>query len=510
MSRIGHNFVSRGCSKGLDYLFDSIVDSNYPMDRLEQMDQTVTGIQLDSRSVVLGDLFIAMPGGVVDGRQYIVQAINQGASAIGYESIEYDKKLGQEISNDVAMLPVANLRDSVSEIAGRFFDHPSKKIQVIGVTGTNGKTTFSYLMAQALGSLGRKCGFMGTIGNGYPHSLEKSLLTTDNAVAIQQRLAEFACEHARSVCMEVSSHGLSQSRVSGVKFDIAVFTNLSQDHLDYHPSFEKYGEEKAKLFAFEDLNLAVINTDDQFGRRLFEQHQAKKAISYGMHQADISPTKLVVGQKGIEFDVEWQGETINVKSPLIGVINVPNLLAVIACLLGSGAALESIPKVIGSLSSPPGRMEVFQMEKSTRSATTVVVDYSHTPDALERALCSLKQIAKGELTVVFGCGGDRDKGKRSQMGRIAEQFADKVIVTDDNPRTEPPEEIVEQILAGMVTAPRVIHGRKEAIESAICWGDPEGFVLVAGKGHEDYQITRDGVVELSDREIVTQAMRAMS
>ncbi|NKB75917.1 MAG: UDP-N-acetylmuramoyl-L-alanyl-D-glutamate--2,6-diaminopimelate ligase [Gammaproteobacteria bacterium] len=503
MSMVGTNTVCCEHSQSLSDLFGSIISTD------SEMDRQITGIELDSRCVGEGDLFVAMPGDVVDGRNYIAQAINQGAAAVSYESSGYEGCVAEILDDEVVMLPVENLRANVSEIAARFFDHPSKKMKMIGVTGTNGKTTFSYLMAQAWELLGQKSGMMGTIGNGYPMKLQKSALTTDNAIAIQGRLASFVCEQAETVCMEVSSHGLSQDRVSGVEFDIAVFTNLSQDHLDYHLTLEKYGEEKAKLFAFPHLNLAVINADDEFGQVLLQENTAKNSISYGLSIADISPINLCVDHQGIKFDVAWKGKMVQIRSSLIGLINVPNLLAVIACLVGCEVGLEEIGNAIKKLKPPPGRMEVFVSAAKNNSTAKVVVDYAHTPDALKRALSSLKHISDGEVMVVFGCGGDRDKGKRAQMGRVAEQFADQVIVTDDNPRTESPQAIAEEILSGMEVPSRVVHCRKKAIEIAMSCCDPNGFVLIAGKGHEDYQLTNDGVTELSDRDIVKRALERM-
>ena len=489
-------------------------------------DRCIDSMSLDSRDVHPGGAFMAVPGVESDGRQFIDSAIHNGASAIIFEADGMQEVLEGGFSEpepfeegpfedqplekraDTPRIAIDDLRGKVSEIAGRLYGHPSHALDVIGVTGTNGKTTFVYLMTQALAALGTSVGMMGTIGNGSLTRLTKSGLTTSDPVGIQRSLAGFLSEGLQTVCMEVSSHGLSQDRVRAIRFNTAVFTNLSQDHLDYHGTIENYGAQKAKLFQFKELDLAVINHDDEFGRKLLEQNQASRQLSFGLDGGDISPTKLDVCSSGIAFDLEWSEQSVHFRSSLIGRINVSNLLAVITCLLGYGFELNMLPRVIALLRPPPGRMEVFESENQGMPA--VVVDYAHTPDALERALKSLRESEDRQLVVVFGCGGDRDQGKRSMMGRVAECYADEVILTDDNPRTECPQTITRQIIEGMTTPPRVIHDRREAIETAIHMTDGNGIVLVAGKGHEESQTTLDGVIDLSDRDVVEQILRAGS
>ena len=475
-----------------------------------EADREVSGVYQNSRLVDTGGLFVATPGDVTDGRDYIDQAIARGASVIAYEESGVGSR---QWHREIPMFAIADLKKSVSAIASRFYGNPSAKMKIVGVTGTNGKTTFSMLMTQAFELLGQKAAMMGTVGNGFPGSLEKSVLTTDNAIAVQKMLHELFEKNAETVCMEVSSHGLSQHRVDAVNFDVVVFTNLSQDHLDYHETVERYANEKKKLFSFDGIGLAVINHGDEVGKQLLKEHNAERCISYGFAGADVQCHDLVVDDLGVCFNVHWKGRVFGVESCLLGRVNVPNLLAVVACLLGEGFDFEEIRQIMPKLTPPPGRMEVFTKRSiETNVAKTpakVIVDYAHTPDALERVLLSVQEINQGQLFVVFGCGGDRDKDKRAKMGSIAERYATDVIVTDDNPRTESPEEIVEQILSGMKTPAEVIHDRRRAIETAVGRCRSGDWLVIAGKGHEDNQTTKSGMIRLSDREIVGELMERL-
>jgi len=485
----------------LQPLFEDIVELNNKDDRV------ISTLELDSRKVSPGTLFLSVTYKSTDGREmdYIIQAVKKGAAAVAYEKRQTDIQLDN--NSAVPLIAVDNLHAKIGVIASRYYGQPSKRLQLIGVTGTNGKTTFIYLLTQAFELLGKKCGMMGTIGNGYINNLKKTMLTTENAVDIQRKLSNFLDAKVNTVCMEVSSHGLEQNRVSELDFDIAVFTNLSHDHLDYHETLEQYVAAKKKLFQFPNLDMIIVNRDDLVGRQILENHRAKKSITYGMEQGDIFPRNLKVDEKGIEFSVRWNNMTVTLCSPLLGEINVSNLLAVVACLLGSGVVLTQIEAIIPQLFPPPGRMEVFRGPGDTPK---VIVDYSHTPDALKSALLSIIKLKQGKLIVVFGCGGDRDSGKRPQMGRIAEQYADMVIITDDNPRSESPKEIIRQIQAGMSYPAKVIHDRRTAIQEAIRLSSVHDIVLVAGKGHEDTQITNHGVFDLSDRDVVEKTLKVMS
>lgn len=473
-------------------------------------ERDIHGLSLDSRRVAANDLFIAVPGEVSDGRDYIQQAVQNGAVAVAGEksSTVSPEQSPEQHDYGVPGFDIAGLKEHIGAIADRFYAHPSARLRLIGITGTNGKTTCAYLLAQALGLLGQRCALMSTVGTGFINALRPSALTTADAVATHRILAALLADGADAVCVEASSHGLAQGRVNGVAFDVALLTNLSRDHLDYHRSMERYGRAKGKLFRFDGLHSAVLNVDDPFGRRLLTEHRAARCLGYGFTAkdgADLRPLNLRLDENGIAFEVEYRGQTAPVRSPLIGELNVPNLLAVISTLVACGYDLGPIAAAVGRCRPPPGRMELLP---AGPSRPTVVVDYAHTPDALERALTSLGKLCRGKLWVVFGCGGDRDRGKRPQMGAVAERFADRVIITDDNPRTENPAAIAAQITEGMEVgaAPKVTvcHDRRRAIETAIetaiaAAGD---IVLVAGKGHETTQTIGGRVLEFNDRDIV--------
>ena len=477
-------------------------------------DRAIGGLSLDSRRVSANDLFIAVPGSVCDGRDHIEQAVQNGAAAVAREAVddaqaERGARGAFEFCYGVPSFDIADLRRHIGGIAARFFDHPSAHMRLIGITGTNGKTTCAYLIAQALSALGQRCALMSTIGTGFVGALQPSPLTTADAIATQRTLASLLKRKAAAVCVEVSSHGLEQGRVNQVAFDVALLTNLSRDHLDYHGTMKNYERAKRRLFEFDDLGCAVINVDDAFGRRLLRQHGAARCIGYGLNslsKGDLRAQKVRLNENGIAFEAHYRGQAAPVRSSLIGAVNVPNLLAAIAAMLCCGYDLKQIAATAGQWRAPPGRMELL---RARQSQPAVVVDYAHTPDALERALASLAALCRGRLWVVFGCGGDRDRGKRAAMGRLAETLADRVIVTDDNPRSEDPRQITAQIVRGMKSSDAtVIHDRRRAIETAIAGAVAgEGdMVLVAGKGHETTQTVGDRVSNLDDRAIVTAAL----
>ena len=469
-------------------------------------DREICGLSLDSRQVRSDELFIAMPGTQHDGRHYLRQAVENGASAVVCEKIPSASlpELG------VPTFWVDGLGQRVSAIAARFYRDPSARMRVIGVTGTNGKTTCAYLLAQTLNQLGHRCALIGTLGYGSVDALAQSELTTADAVATQRHLAEQYAANADSVCVEASSHGLAQGRVNGVAFDIALLTNLSHDHLDYHRSMDDYADAKRRLFEFDGLQCAVLNNEDQFGRELRAQHRAARAITYG-EGGDISARNLRLNENGICFDAVEEtaaGETrVAVRASILGRVNVANLLAVIATLRGCDIDMNAIADALTRASSPPGRMELF---RNHADQPAVVVDYAHTPDALHRALASLAELCRGKICVVFGCGGDRDREKRPQMGECAQRLAHRVVVTDDNPRGEDPSEITAQIVGGMRNprAPQVqvIHARDRAIATAIGESSGDDIVLVAGKGHETTQTIGNRTKPMSDRELVASVL----
>jgi len=443
-------------------------------------DADIGGITLDSRHVRDGDLFVAFPGLRHDGRDYIAQAVAAGAAAVVLES---QGAVAHQLA--VPSVQIEGLAEQLSALADRFYQQPSAALQVIGITGTNGKTSVSQMLAQALDRLGSRCGVIGTLGSGLAGALIDHGMTTPDAVAVQAQLASMRDQGASHVAMEVSSHALEQHRVAAVRFAVAVFTNLSRDHLDYHGTMAAYGEAKARLFQ-RDLQAAVVNLDDAFGRELAERCAAP-VIGYSLSEpaATLYCRELVCDSLGLNARLQVQGREFALRSPLLGSFNMSNLLAVLGSLLALGVDAGAAVEQVAQLQPPAGRMQRL----GGGDLPLVVVDYAHTPDALEKALTALHQHAAGRVVCIFGCGGDRDNGKRPMMARVAEQFAEAVVVTDDNPRTEPSQQIIEQICQGAEhpQALTVIPNRAQAIASTIAAARPGDVILLAGKGHENYQ-----------------------
>ncbi|MBD9465317.1 UDP-N-acetylmuramoyl-L-alanyl-D-glutamate--2,6-diaminopimelate ligase [Pseudomonas sp. Pdm06] len=446
-------------------------------------DLLIRELALDSRNVRAGDLFLAVPGARVDGRDHIADALKRGAAAVAYEV------QGATVLpiTDVPLIPVKGLAAQLSDIAGRFYGDPSRHLNLVGVTGTNGKTSVTQLVAQALDLLGQHCGIVGTLGNGFHGALESGLHTTPNPIAVQATLADLKKAGAKAVAMEVSSHGLDQGRVTALAFDVAVLTNLSRDHLDYHGTMQAYGEAKAKLFAWNDLKCRVINLDDEFGRQLAADKRESRLITYSLEDtsAYLYIRQAQFNDEGVRATlVTPQGEH-HVRSPLLGRFNLSNVLAAIGALLGLDYALDEILKVLPKLEGPAGRMQRL----GGGAQPLVVVDYAHTPDALEKVLTALRPHAKGKLLCLFGCGGDRDRGKRPLMAEVVERLADGVLVTDDNPRSEDPLRIFDDIRAGFTAVDKVnfVAGRGQAIAQLIASASADDVIVLAGKGHEDYQ-----------------------
>ena len=443
-------------------------------------DADIGGITLDSRHVRDGDLFVAFPGLRHDGRDYIAQAVAAGAAAVVLES---QGAVAHQLA--VPSVQIEGLAEQLSALADRFYQQPSAALQVIGITGTNGKTSVSQMLAQALDRLGSRCGVIGTLGSGLAGALIDHGMTTPDAVAVQAQLASMRDQGASHVAMEVSSHALDQHRVAAVRFAVAVFTNLSRDHLDYHGTMAAYGEAKARLFQ-RDLQAAVVNLDDAFGCELAERCAAP-VIGYSLSDpaATLYCRELVCDSLGLNARLQVQGREFALRSPLLGSFNMSNLLAVLGGLLALGVDAGAAVEQVAQLQPPAGRMQRL----GGGDLPLVVVDYAHTPDALEKALTALHQHAAGRVVCIFGCGGDRDNGKRPMMARVAEQFAEAVVVTDDNPRTEPSQQIIEQICQGAEhpQALTVIPNRAQAIASTIAAARPGDVILLAGKGHENYQ-----------------------
>lgn len=456
-------------------------------------DCAVNGLSMDSQHVHAGDLFIAVPGTQADGRNYISDAVERGAAAVLRE-------VGGDYGSLVPMFSCQDLRMQVGVIADRFFGSPSSKLYVIGVTGTNGKTTCAHLLAQVLNYTQKPCALIGTVGAGFPSALEAMTLTTPDAIVVHGLLARFLDEGATHVCLEVSSHALEQGRSVGVAFDLAIFTNFSRDHLDYHGSMNSYAEAKGRLFEVESLKNAAINQDDPFGRTLLQRVRGKlDVVSFGVDGGDVCAHEIRPLRDGLELHVTTPLGEITVHCPLFGRFNAVNVLAVLAGLLSCGISLDQAREGLSRIKPVAGRVERFG---GGNGKPLAVVDYAHTPDALEQVLGALREHTQGRLYCVFGCGGDRDRGKRPQMGRVAERLADKVVLTDDNPRTESGDEIIAEIAAGMTAKPQIVRDRASAIRVAIASASASDIVLIAGKGHEEYQQVGSRRLPYSDRETV--------
>jgi UDP-N-acetylmuramoyl-L-alanyl-D-glutamate--2,6-diaminopimelate ligase len=488
----------------------SLVEGFVAVTPAEERD--LAALTLDSRQVEEGGLFLACAGGVSHGLDYLQPALDKGATAVVCEPGEnWDLARidAMAVQMNVPLLVVDGLRGRVSEIAGRFYGHPSRSMHLVGITGTNGKTSCAQFIAQALST---SCGVIGTLGNGFPGQLERATHTTPDPVELQRLLAQLAHAGADTVAMEVSSHALDQGRARALHFDVAVLTNLTRDHLDYHGTMEAYADSKRRLFRWPGLGCAVINMDDRFGRELLREiPEATLKAGYSLDPQAEFDLDLWVRALRIEQDLggmrisfeSSRGAGVLVTS-LLGRFNASNLLAVLLVLLYRDIELSDAIDRISRLQTVAGRMERF----GGTDQPLVVVDYAHTPDALEHALMALREHAEGRLTCVFGCGGDRDRGKRPQMGRIAERLADRVVVTDDNPRSEDNRTITDEILAGMESPEqaRVISDRATAIATAVAGAAPGDLVLIAGKGHEDYQLVGDATLHFSDREQVQAAL----
>ena len=468
---------------------------------LQGLGEPVKALVSDSRQLQPGMVFAAYPGEASDGRAYIAQAIAKGAGGVLWETDHYQWDPALNIPN----VGVPALKARIGEIAAHVYGDPSKKMQMIGITGTNGKTSVAHWTAQALTRLGQKTAILGTAGNGFPHALTPALNTTPDAIELQQRLANYLQQGAAACAMEVSSHGLAQGRVNGTHFNIAVFTNLSRDHLDYHGDMDNYAAVKAQLFNWPGLEWVVLNGDDAFGRQLEGMTRPARVASYGFERGAVIAHKLSLTHSGMQMDVHTDWGNATLEAPLLGRFNASNVLAVLTALLVSGAALNEACAALAHIVPPPGRMQTL----GGGEHPLVIVDYAHTPDALEKVLATLREIAQqGRVICVFGCGGNRDPGKRPLMGRAASEGADEVWVTSDNPRNENPTAIIDAILQGMSGEPKVEPDRARAIFEAIGHARCGDVVLIAGKGHEDYQEIAGERISFSDAAIARKALEA--
>jgi len=475
-----------------------------PRELIDSLGVALSGAADDSRQVRPGDLFIAYPGDLADGRRYIGDAIARGAVAVLWQPG------GDFVWNPawtVPNRPVEALRPLAGPLAHALVDHPSEALSLIAITGTNGKTTISQCIAQAYP---RPCAIIGTLGAGFPGELVETGFTTPEATVLMRCLAEFRARHAAACALEASSIGIEEGRLNGAHVDVAVFTNLTRDHLDYHGSMEAYAAAKEKLFLWPRLRCAVINLDDPFGPRLASATTATRVLGYGIGDerrnfvAQVRAERLEETPFGQRFLLILPNGRGTVDTRLIGRYNIYNLLAVAAVLHDAGLSAADIVRRLAGLTPPPGRMERL----GGSGEPLVVVDYAHTPDALDNALTALRPTASargGRLAVVFGCGGDRDRGKRPQMAEVASRRADRVRVTSDNPRSEAPAAIVADIMAGLAHG-EVELDRAAAIRQAVCEADGRDVILIAGKGHEAYQEIAGVRHPFSDIEQARQAL----
>ena len=466
----------------------------------------IDGLAIDSRRIKPGDLFLAYPGERADGRAHIPQAIAAGASAVLWDSRVFHWDAAWRVPN----LGVPELRSHLGEIAGRFFGNPSRHMWLAGVTGTNGKTSCSHWIAQSLTRLGRKTGVIGTLGSGFPGELDAAGNTTPDAITLQSQLAALRASGATGCAIEVSSHGIDQGRINGVEFDVALFTNLSRDHLDYHKTMEDYGAAKARLFRWPLLKHAVVNVDDRFGRELAESIDKSRinVIAYGFGNGEIAGHRLDLSTRGLKLEITTPWGPARLTSRLIGRFNAENLLGALGVLMTAEVSLQDAVEALAYVDSVPGRLQMVRLP----NAPLVVVDYAHTPDALEKVLQTLRNLlpSGAKLHCVFGCGGDRDPGKRPLMGEVATHLADLVIITSDNPRSEDPRTIIEDVAAGAHSNYAIEADRSIAILKALQSAGPDDVVLIAGKGHETYQEVGTQRLPFDDVQVARDALRHLA
>jgi UDP-N-acetylmuramoyl-L-alanyl-D-glutamate--2,6-diaminopimelate ligase len=480
------------------YSLNSELDEEVVNNLISQIadDLNNCNLQIDSRKINQQSIFCAYPGTNSDGRDYILDAINKGAKYIVWED-------GIDFKYLVKNYAVKNLKQYVGILAATILDHPSCRMKVVGVTGTNGKTSITHWLNQVYSALNFKTGIIGTTGVGiYPQTNDYNS-TTPDPITLQTILNQFSYNNVNLVAMEVSSHALDQGRVNGVNFETAIFTNLTQDHLDYHHNMAEYFAAKKKLFFWQQLKKIIINLDDEYGKDLYQELITKvntTIITYGIDEGEVTASNIQMSIDGMKFELNYNQQSVNCQVKAIGKFNVYNLLAVASTLIADGYSLSIISQVLALVTPVKGRMQTIVND----NRPLVVVDFAHTPDSLQKALLTLKEIEhSGKLYCVFGCGGNRDTLKRSIMGKIASQLADFVIVTSDNPRFENPMAIIEQITSGVVNSNYItIENRTDAILHSLKIAQKNDIILIAGKGHEKYQEIKGIKYDFSDVSIV--------
>ena len=475
------------------------------LDQFAALGVVPTGVADDSRQVRPGDLFLAYPGDLSDGRNYIADALAKGAVAVLWQP---GGDFVWNVAWKIPQLTHDALRPLAGPLAHTVYGHPSEALSLIAITGTNGKTTISQCLARVYP---KPCAIIGTLGAGFPDAMTETGFTTPEATTLMRYLAEFRTQDAAACALEASSIGIEEGRMNGARVDVAVFTNITRDHLDYHGTMDAYADAKAKLFHWPRLRTAIVNLDDEFGIQLMRETTAMRVLGYCIGEprrdfhAVVRAEDLVDTPFGQRFNLVLPNGRAVVDTALVGRYNISNLLAIAGVLFDTGLSSDDVALRLSELTPPPGRME----RVGGNGEPLVVVDYAHTPDALDNALAALRDVAAargGRLSVVFGCGGDRDKGKRPQMGAVAERLADRVLVTSDNPRSEVPQSIIDDIVAGMKQAETEVD-RATAIRRAVVEADAGDVILLAGKGHEPYQDMGGVRLPFSD---VEQAEAALS
>lgn len=475
------------------------------------VDRDITRLVLDSREIRQGDLFLAIAGTHLDGRRYIVDAIARGAAAVLIASDHPQAMITTEA--DVPIVPVHQLKALLGQLSASFFDYPAKKMQMIGITGTSGKTSCTHFIGQVLQNLSIPCGLIGTLGSGFYGDLHETGLTTPDAVKLQTTLHDLWSQGAKAISMEVSSHSIDQGRINAIDFDLGIFTNVSQDHLDYHGDMAAYAAVKRRFLAEFPIKQLIINVDDVHGQQwLLELAPTKKVLAYStMGHAPIAPAIPLVTAKNVSLSLKGMHAVIDtpwgrgeLSLSLIGQFNLSNALAALSALCLYGIPFETVLQQLAALKPVPGRMQTLVR----KGKPLVVVDYAHKPDALAKALEALRKHTKGRLICVFGCGGERDSQKRPIMGKIAETLADRVIITNDNPRHEDPASIAQQILQGMINQDRVSVelDRSKAIKNSIQWAKENDCILIAGKGAEHYQLVGDKKLPFDDVDVALSCL----
>lgn len=475
----------------------------------------ISHLAIDSRKIKQGSLFIALKGSHYDATNYIAQAIEQGVEAILVDaaSLQDEKVI---VEKDVPLVSIFNLQQRVGEIAARFYAIPAKKMYLIGVTGTNGKTSCTHYIAQVLQSLDVPCGMIGTLGAGFYGRLQETGFTTPDALTLQGMLADFVEKDAKAIAMEVSSHSIDQGRINGIPFQIAIFTNLTQDHLDYHGDMKTYAAVKRRFLADFPSKHLIINADDEYGMQFIREfalakpvyaYRIEKHASFPLNVKVVEATKVDLSFQGIRAEIHSPWGSGELHLPLIGKFNLSNALAVLTALCVYGISFANVLQALSRITAVSGRMQIL----GGHGKPLVIVDYAHTPDALEKVLHALRAHTQGKLICVFGCGGDRDPGKRPLMAQIAEKLADKIIVTNDNPRHEKPEDIARQIMQGFQHPERVsiLLDRSKAIENSIQCASINDCILVAGKGAERYQQIGDEKIPYDDVEKVLHYLECL-